>query len=158
MIRIRTAVLGAALIIGVSATTAAQQGSNTSAERGAMGARRSEAKRMLFRDINLSEAQQTQLKSIREKYEVQARAVRDSSRGSRESSQQGDTTGARKARKGSRQGRRYSGELMQKAHAEMRGILTAEQQTVFDRNVAELQKKHEQKSKRRGKEGGRKNG
>ncbi|MDQ3520708.1 MAG: Spy/CpxP family protein refolding chaperone [Gemmatimonadota bacterium] len=152
MIRIRTAALGAAMIIGISVSTSAQQGSKNDAESGAMGTRRGDAKRMLFRDINLSDAQQTQVKAIREKYEVQARAVRDSSR---EVRQQRDTAQTREARKASKQGRRYSGELTQKAHSEIRSVLTAEQQPIFDRNVTELKKKKGQKSERPGKGGGR---
>jgi len=154
MIRIRTAAFGAAMIIGVSVSTHAQQRPKSDAESGTVGMRRADAKpqRMLFRDIDLSEAQRTQVRAIREKYEVQARAVRDSSR---DVSQQGDTAQARGARKASKRGRQYSGEITQKAHSEIRSVLTAEQQPIFDRNVAEMKKKHEQKSKRAGKRGGR---
>ena len=158
MIRIRSAVLGAAMIIGVSVTASAQQGSNSNSEAGTTTSRRGDASRMLFRDINLSESQQTQVKTIREKYAVQARSARDSARAKRELSQQGDTTRARGANKASRKGQRYSGQHMQKAHTEIRTVLTSEQQPIFDRNIAEMKQKHEQKSKRKGKEGGRNRG
>jgi len=155
MIRIRSAVFGAAMIIGVSVTASAQAGSKANSENGAMVSRRGDAKRMLFRDINLSEAQQTQVKAIREKYDFQARAARDSAREKRELPQSGDSTAARGANKASRKGQRYAGQLTQKAHEEIRSVLTSEQQPIFDRNVTEMKKKHEQKSKRKGKGGGR---
>ena len=110
---------------------------DTSFRRGMRGARGPEA--MLLRGIDLSPAQRQQLAQLREQARTEweaNRSRRDEGRGPDASAprprrERGDTAGmaARRAQMEQRFEQRI---------AAIRGILTAEQRTQFDRNVAEL--------------------
>lgn len=89
--------------------------------------------KMLFNGIELTEAQKAQVEQISEKYRAQHEALRSAS---------GQTQGPPdEAARAKRQ------ELMNASHAEYRAILNADQQNIFDQNVAEMKARKEQRKK-----------
>ena len=130
---IRIATLAFALCAGMASVAAAQgqpepgkQGQGEMRRGGGMGG-------MLLKDITLTDTQKDQIKTIREKYaprqlelrkSVQATGVAD------------DATRARMA------------ELQNQQAAEIRVILTADQQVTFDRNLAEMKTRSNARSGR----------
>ena len=130
---IRIATLAVALCAGMTSVAAAQgqpepgkQGQGEMRRGGGMGG-------MLLKDITLTDTQKDQIKTIREKYaprqlelrkSVQATGVAD------------DATRARMA------------ELQNQQAAEIRVILTADQQVTFDRNLAEMKMRSNSRSGR----------
>ncbi len=130
---IRIATLAVALCAGMTSVAAAQgqpepgkQGQGEMRRGGGMGG-------MLLKDITLTDTQKDQIKTIREKYaprqlelrkSVQATGVAD------------DATRARMA------------ELQNQQAAEIRVILTADQQVTFDRNLAEMKTRSNARSGR----------
>lgn len=120
---IRIATLAVAFCAGITSVAAAQ-GQPDHDKHGQGEMRRGGARGgTLLKDITLTDAQKAQIKTIREKYApkqielrkaVQATGVAD------------DATKAKKA------------ELDNQQAAEIRVILTAEQQVTFDRNLAEI--------------------
>jgi Spy/CpxP family protein refolding chaperone len=119
---IRIATLAAALCVGMTTVAAAQgappQGQGQGERRaGGMGG-------MLLKDINLSDAQKTQIKTIREKYlpqQVELRKAAQATGGPPD-----DAT------------RTKMMDLQTKQAAEIRTILTADQQSTFDKNLVEM--------------------
>ena len=102
--------------VSTSACVAQQQ-----PEAGAQGARRAGMGGLILQGITLTEAQKTQQKAIREKYAPQMMQIR----------KEAQTTGTQMDQAKLAQIR--SAQLN-----ELRAILTAEQQVIFDRNVAEM--------------------
>ena len=143
--------LGATLI-GATATAAVAQDGGRGHHRGRHdGARGGAADsghraarpgpvRALLRGIDLSDAQKEQVKAIRERYRPRYHALRDSLRPSAEQAraarQQGDTVAARSAWAQGADERREMMTLAQREAAEIRGVLTPDQQNTFDRNLA----------------------
>ena len=111
---LRISALGAALILAVAPMANAQAGGGAGGGRG--GARMME---MLFNGIELSDAQKTQVDSIQTAYRAQMLA--------RTPGQAPDPS-ARAAMR----------ETMQKETADIRKVLTPDQQKVFDKNVEEM--------------------
>jgi LTXXQ motif family protein len=139
---IRLAALGAALVLGVSTVAAAQPpagrarsgavaGDTTHARRHARGARRGERGRALardlFRGVQLSDAQRTQVQAIHKKYAEQRRTLVQQLRAETKDGQRVRPDSASRARVRS---------LMEQEMTELRGVLTADQQRTFDQNVA----------------------
>ena len=83
---------------------------------------------MLFEGITLTEAQQKQVQDISEKYRAQMRELMPNGM------QGGPPDDATRAK---------MDELRTKQNAEIRALLTADQQTIFDKNVAEAKKRRE---------------
>jgi Spy/CpxP family protein refolding chaperone len=120
---IRIATLAIALCAGITSVGAAQgqpepnkQGKGEMRRGGGMGG-------MLLKDITLTDAQKAQVKVIREKYlpqMVQLRKAGQAVGGLDEAS------------------RAQIADLQSKQAAEIRVILTADQQAIFDRNLAEI--------------------
>ena len=146
MIRIRSAALGAALVLGFAATAEAQagqgqgrQGERPRAEQG--GPRRGNAglQKALLRDIQLTEQQQAQLKDVHARHVTERQSLRDSFGAGRP-----DSTEMAAMRS-----------LAERQHAAVRAILTPAQQATFDRNVAELR---ERRGEGEGRRGGRRGG
>lgn len=104
---IRMAVLGAALMLGVTTVAEAQRGG-----RGNQVAR-------LMTDITVSADVQTKIDTIAAKYQAQQRELMGGG-------QMDETTRAKMM------------ELSTKRNAEIRALLTAEQQVQFDKNVAAM--------------------
>jgi Spy/CpxP family protein refolding chaperone len=109
---IRVAMMAVALTAVATSASSAQQPEQ--AQSGRMGG-------MILRGITLTEAQKAQQKVIREKYAPQMMAVRKTSQ----------TTGTP-------MDQAKLSEIRAAQAAELRAILTAEQQVVFDRNMAEM--------------------
>lgn len=129
---IRIATLAAALCVGITSAAAAQgteppqQGQGEMRRGGGMGG-------LLLKDITLTDAQKAQVKTIREKYAPLQIELRKSAQA---------VGGADEAT------RAKSAELRQKQAAEIRAILTADQQAQFDKNLAEM--KSQMESRRNG--------
>jgi Spy/CpxP family protein refolding chaperone len=83
---------------------------------------------MLFEGITLTEAQQKQVQDITEKYGAQMRELMPNGM---QGGPPDDATRAKMA------------ELRTKHNAEIRALLTAEQQTIYDKNLAEAKKRRE---------------
>jgi Spy/CpxP family protein refolding chaperone len=122
---IRIATLAAALCVGITSVAAAQgteppkQGQGEM-RRGAMGGQ-------LLKDITLSDAQKAQVKTIREKYAPQQLELRKSVQAT--GGPPDDATRAKIA------------DLQNQQAAEIRAILTADQQKTFDHNLHEMKER-----------------
>lgn len=118
---IRIATLAIALCAGITSVGAAQ-GQPEQSKQG-KGEMRRGMGGMLLKDITLTDAQKAQVKAIREKYlpqMVQLRKAGQAVGGLDEAS------------------RAQMADLQSKQAAEIRVILTADQQAIFDRNLAEM--------------------
>ena len=116
---IRIVALVAALLVG-AATIASAQGA---AQQGGQGRRN-----MQLDGIELTDAQKSKLDEIQKKYQPEMMALRDEIRNG------GDR--AELMKKGSA--------LRDKSSAEIRAILTPDQQVVFDKHTAEMKARMEQ--------------
>jgi Spy/CpxP family protein refolding chaperone len=118
---IRIATLAAALCVGMTSVAAAQgvppQGQGEMRRGGGMGG-------MLLKDITLTDAQKNQIKTIREKYMPQQMELRKAAQATG-----GPPDEATRAK---------MMDLQNKQAAEIRAILTADQQATFDKNLAEM--------------------
>ena len=156
MSRLNAAALGAALLIGISGVAGAQapgtQGPSVKApgeksidgqRRGGRGGDRMRGRRGggfnrgFARDLNLTEAQRTQIRAIHEKYRPRVKAVHEQfktqSDAARALRQKGDTAGARAAMQRLRTDMQARIQpIHQQQQAEIRNLLTAEQRTKFD--------------------------
>ena len=127
---IRIATLAAALCVGITSVAAAQgteppqqgQGQGEMRRGGGMGG-------MLLKDINLTDAQKAQVKAIREKYAPQQLALRKAVQAT--GGPPDEATRAKIA------------DLQSKQAAEIRAVLTADQQATFDKNLAEMKSRME---------------
>ena len=123
---IRIATLAAALCVGITTVAAAQgtepsqQGQGEARRGGGMGG-------MLLKDITLTEAQKAQVKTIREKYMPQQMELRKQAQ-----AVGGPPDEATRAK---------MMDLQNKQAVEIRAILTADQQAVFDKNLAEMKER-----------------
>lgn len=120
---IRIATLAIALCAGITSVAAAQgqpeqkQGQGEMRRGGGMGG-------MLLKDITLTEAQKEQIKTIRENYVPKQLALRKAVQAT--GSPPDEATKAKMT------------ELQNQQSAEIRAILTADQQAIFDRNMVEM--------------------
>lgn len=146
---VRVLALGAAMMVGTGGVAFAQQTDSSAraraeqqrdgkGERGERGMRRHGRRdgqrigRALFRGIELSAEQRTRVQQIDETYRAEHQKLRESVRAARTDGQRPDSA--------QRAAFREQGlQIMQRQRADLRGVLTAEQRTVFDRNVQELQ-------------------
>jgi Spy/CpxP family protein refolding chaperone len=128
---IRIATLAAALCVGITSAAAAQGTEPPQQGQGQGEMRRSG---MLLKDINLTDAQKAQVKAIREKYAPLQLELRKSAQATG-----GPPDEATRAK---------GADLRQKQAAEIRAILTADQQAQFDKNLAEM--KSQMESRRNG--------
>ena len=119
---IHTAALAIALCAGITSIAGAQgppeqQGQGEMRRGGGMGG-------MLLKDITLTDAQKAQIKTIREKYMPQQVELRKAAQ-----AVGGPPDEATRSK---------MMDLQSRQSAEIRAVLTADQQTVFDRNLAEM--------------------
>ena len=121
---IRIATLAAALCVGMTTVAAAQstepQGQGEGRRGGGMGS-------WLLKDITLTDAQKAQVKTIRDKYVPQQMELR----------KQAQATGGPP----DEATRTKMMDLQTKQSAEIRAILTADQQVQFDKNLAEVKER-----------------
>src|SRR5688500_8624319 len=130
MNRIRMAALGAALVLGMTATAEAQGGGAGRAGGGRGGVAR------LMTDITVSAEVQTKIDTIVAKYEVQRRELMGMPAGGAAAAGGGGGGGGGMGMQMTDEQRTKIAELTAKRNAEIRALLTAEQQVVFDKNVA----------------------
>ena len=115
---IRIATLAAALCVGMTSVAAAQGTEPQGQGRGErMGG-------MLLKDINLTDAQKAQVKTIRDKYVPQLQELRKASQATGGPPDEATRTKMM--------------DIQTKQTTEIRAILTADQQTTFDKNLAEM--------------------
>ena len=165
MLNVRSLALGAMLVVGV-ATIAEAQASPTPAtpgERGAYGRDRAEMGKQrghgrkggrgfgLGRDLNLTEAQRTQITAIHGKYQPQYQSLRERARpfneAARTARQKWDSVAFRTNTERARQVMAGGEAIRNQEAAEIRAILTAEQRTKFDaRQKAMAERRAKQKS------------
>lgn len=156
MSRFYTIALGLALCAGAAMTANAQAGSaatkpDTTAStrhhnRNQMHARArggmERADRALFRGIDLSSAQKTQVDSIRSKYRSESKALREEMgpgmKNARAARQSGDSSKIAEARQSMTASREKMASLHKQEMSEIRGVLDPSQQTTFDKNVEQL--------------------
>jgi Spy/CpxP family protein refolding chaperone len=93
------------------------------------GGMRGRGMQMLFEGITLTDAQQKQVQDIGAKYRAQMQEMMPNGMGG------GPRDPSMRAK---------MDDLRKKQQAEVRAILTAQQQAVYDKNVAEAQKRREQ--------------
>jgi Spy/CpxP family protein refolding chaperone len=124
---IRIATLAVALCVGMTSVAAAQgqpepgkQGQGEMRKGGGMGG-------MLLKDINLTDAQKDQIKTIREKYAPRQLELRKAVQAT--GVPPDDATRAKMT------------ELQNQQAAEIRTILTPDQQKTFDHNLHELKER-----------------
>lgn len=122
---IRVAALAVALCAGMTSIAGAQDTS----QRGQAGARRNGG--FILKDIQLNAAQTAQVKVIREKYVPRMMELRKAT----------EHTGVAP----DEQTRAKMMELQNAQTAEIRAILTPDQQKVLDRNIAEMKARLEQR-------------
>jgi Spy/CpxP family protein refolding chaperone len=123
---IRIATLAIALCVGATSVAAAQdqtpQGQGEMRRGGGMGG-------MLLKDITLTDAQKAQIKTIREKYAPQQLELRKSAQAVGGPPDEATRTKIM--------------DLQTKQAAEIRAILTPDQQATFDKNLAEMKSRME---------------
>jgi Spy/CpxP family protein refolding chaperone len=138
MSSVRTLALGALMIVGVAGVSAAQSTTTppTRAPRsGQMQSRRGGGGEF-GRDLNLTDAQKAQIKAIRQKYQPQNEALRAQAKpfmdAARAARQKGDTATARSNMLKARQVMDGGKSIHTQEQADIRAILTPEQQAKFD--------------------------
>lgn len=134
---IRLTLIGAAFV-GVASVASAQGTPPAPPPQGGMQGgmqmgRGGGTSRMLFNGIDLTDAQKDQVQKIMEKYRAERQALMPA--GGMMQGPPDDSTRAKMM------------EMMTKSQAEYRAILTADQQKVFDKNVAEMKERMEQRQK-----------
>jgi Spy/CpxP family protein refolding chaperone len=140
----------AAMVIGMASATAAQAPQPSDSIEGGGHGRHGAASddvasprghhrrwRALFHGIQLTDAQQSQIRAIDEKYRSQRRALHQEIRF--RSSGSGSTAIPDMA------ARQPMRQLIQQEQVEIRALLSPEQQRKFDQNVAQMRKRAEQR-------------
>jgi Spy/CpxP family protein refolding chaperone len=128
---IRIATLALALCAGLTSVAAAQgqpepQGQGEMRRGGGMGG-------MLLKDITLTDAQKAQIKTIREKYMPQQLELRKAAQATGGPPDEATRTKMM--------------DLQEKQAAEIRAVLTADQQKAFDTNLKEMRDRMEARRK-----------
>ena len=146
---VRTLALGALLFAGVAGVAGAQSTPavptrpDSSMYRRGPRARgefhRRKGGREFFADLNLTDAQKTQIKAIREKYKAQFQSIRTQQKplidAARAARQRGDTAAFRS---NMQQARNLAQPLRTQEQNEIRNVLTAEQRAKLDARQKEM--------------------
>jgi Spy/CpxP family protein refolding chaperone len=141
---IRLAVAGIALCAGASVASA--QGAPPAGAPpqggpqggGPGGGMRGRGMQMLFEGITLTDAQQKKVEEIGTKYRTQMQELMPNGMGG------GPPDPAMRTK---------MDDLRTKQQSEVRGVLTAQQQVIFDKNVADAKKRREEMQGRSGRQG-----
>ena len=123
---IRIAALGVALLAGSTAIAGAQATPQAPTQQGGPGGGRGFNRSL--NGIELTDAQKTKIAEINAKYQPELQAVRESMQGG------GDRAEAMKKMQ----------EINDKRNPEIRAVLTADQQVIYDKNLAEQKARMEQ--------------
>lgn len=166
MSRSYTIALGLALCAGVAVTTNAQTASSATKSDTTVITRHHNRHQMrrgrmergdqaLFKGIDLSSAQKAKVDSIRSKYRSQSRSLREQMapemKNARTARQSGDSAKIAEARQNMSASREKMMTLRKQETGEIRGILTPEQQSTFDKNLEQIQSRmREGRGARRG--------
>jgi protein CpxP len=136
-----------------------RRGKGDGAKAGQFDRRGGAADGFLLRGITLTEAQKTQLKTLRSAEHAKVKATRQSSKGqmseAKAARQRGDTAAARAI---AQRNRMAMAQEREQHIAAVRNILTADQRVQFDKNVVELKARQQDRAAKgdaRGKRGGR---
>lgn len=148
MSTVRTLAIGALMVVGVAGVSAAQSPTTpkTRADSGYQrGGDRPDGQfrkgqgregHGFGRDLNLTDAQKAQIKAIHQKYEPQNKALRDRAKPFRDAAraarQKGDTAAFRTNMEQARQVMLGGQSFRTQERAEIRAILTPDQQAKFD--------------------------
>ena len=150
MSTVRTLALGALLVVGVAGVSAAQSTATPKPRadsgehrrgprpdgqfrKGSGGGREG---RGFGRDLNLTDAQKAQVKAIHQKYQPQNQALRDRAKPFKEAARaarpKGDSAAFRSNMEQARQVMQSGQSVRAQEQAQIRAILTPDQQTKFD--------------------------
>jgi Spy/CpxP family protein refolding chaperone len=153
----KTDVIGIAiislLIVGsvAQAQTAAPSAPQARQQR---GGRFEKGRGRLLRGIKLSDAEKARVKEIRQKYQTESKALRESLRPAKQemrtAREKHDTVAMKAAWDRTAADRQKLDALMQRERAEIRTVLTPEQQTQFDANVKQLDERRDGRTKGKG--------
>ena len=145
MMNIKYALTGALLLIGSATLASAQQPTHPQAGRGKHAGAHGMMARGLFKGITLSDAEKANLKNVRTKYAAQQKTLREQFKpqmeAARAARQRGDTAALKELWQKSAGQREQTKQLMLAERNDLRAALTAANQTKFDANVAEMQKR-----------------
>jgi Spy/CpxP family protein refolding chaperone len=140
MRRIHAAGLALALTLGAASAASAQQPAAPRAERSWGG--RGPGGEKMFKDLNLTSAQKSQVKAIHAKYEGQEKSLREQMKPAREQMQaarkSGDTAKLESVRAQYKPQMEQARALRERQMAEVRGILTPDQQAKLDAKIAQF--------------------
>lgn len=141
---VRTMALGALMVVGVAGISGAQtataprsRADSVAFRRGDRAAFRRGNEGFAFaRDLNLTDAQKAQIKAIRQKYQPQNEALRAQAKpymeAARAARQKGDTAAARSNMLKVRQVMQGGQSYRTQENAEIRAVLTPDQQAKWD--------------------------
>jgi protein CpxP len=149
MSTVRTLALGTLMVCGVAAVSAAQSPTTPKTRADSGYHRRGDRPDGQFRrgpggregrgfgrDLNLTDAQKAQIRAIHQKYQPQNQALRDRAKPFREAAraarQRGDTAAFRSNMEQARQVMQSGQAIHTQQRAEIRAILTPDQQAKFD--------------------------
>jgi periplasmic protein CpxP/Spy len=160
MSSVRTLALGALMIVGVAGVSAAQSATTPPSRgprSGQLQGRRGPGGGEFGRDLNLTDAQKAQIKTIRSKYQPQNEALRTQAKpfmdAARAARQKGDTAAARSNMEKARQVMQGGQSYRTQETAEIRAILTPEQQAKFDARQKKMSERGKGDHKGWGKKG-----
>lgn len=122
----RTVLIGVALTMGI-ATGAFAQGGGGGGGNGGGQNRSGGMMAMLMNGITLTDSQQTQVKTIEDKYAPQMQPYRQKMRDARQNGTPMDSASMQQLR-----------DLNDKERGEIRAVLTSDQQSKFDDNVKQM--------------------
>ena len=149
MSSVRTLALGALMIVGVAGVSAAQSTTTppTRAQRSGEMRRGGGRGGEFGRDLNLTDAQKAQIKTIRAKYQPQNEALRAQAKpfmdAARAARQKGDSAAFRSNIEKAHQVMQGGQSIRTQENAEIRAILTPDQQAKWDarqKKMAEREK------------------
>lgn len=138
--------IGAVAFCAVASVASAQggQGGPPPGDKGGHGWGRGGMSQMLFNGIELTDAQKVQIDKIREKYRAEMKALRPEGGPGRPGAQ-GGAPGAGGPPPISAEAKAKMDEIRTKQNAEFRAVLTTAQQAIFDKNLAEMKARKEQR-------------
>ena len=153
----KTDVIGIAIIslLTVGSVAQAQTAAPSAPQaRQQRGGRFEKGRGRLLRGIKLSDAEKARVKEIRQKNQTESKALRESLRPAmqemRTAREKHDTVAMKAAWDRTTADRQKLDALMQRERAEIRTVLTPEQQTQFDANVKQLDERRAGRKKGKG--------